>query len=401
MYHAGKVDEVVEKIWLENDKQLRKAVGAGYSKKQFDEIDFDNAYQLNSNVAIFSAFKSYRVKEELNVNLTDPNGRKLPFHEFLEQYQKIDSKYNKNWLRAEYNMAQRQAQAAVQWSDFERAKHLYPNLEYMPSRSAEPRLDHQKYYGTILPIDDPFWDTAMPPLEWGCKCSVRQTDATPVPPNGAAPLEIPGVAGNAGKTQQIFTPDHPYVMASSATEKALIAKFLNKQRQVHHQDAYITAKVGKGKVSVSLIADSNELNKNINDAVVYARKYNDTIVVRPHLVNQKNPEFYSTKYKMVGDATQFDGSNIESYYKSSFKKYNKGEQLYDYDKSFLYLNFFDKLNDDNFQYAMRRLKGYFINRSKCNFLIIRVKDNVLRIDDFGSTKEFDIIVSKMRKELLE
>ncbi|NLN95856.1 MAG: head morphogenesis protein, partial [Bacteroidales bacterium] len=40
--------------------------------------------------------------------------------------------------------------------------------------AAEPRNDHQRLYGVVKPVDDPFWDTWLPPSDWGCRCSVKQ-----------------------------------------------------------------------------------------------------------------------------------------------------------------------------------------------------------------------------------
>lgn len=47
-----------------------------------------------------------------------------------------------------------------------------PYFRYMPSSSARPRKEHERWYNLILPQDDPFWDTHFPPNGWGCKCGV-------------------------------------------------------------------------------------------------------------------------------------------------------------------------------------------------------------------------------------
>lgn len=44
----------------------------------------------------------------------------------------------------------------------------------MPSPSAEPRQTHKRWYGLVRPVDDPIWQTIMPPNGYGCLCWVKQ-----------------------------------------------------------------------------------------------------------------------------------------------------------------------------------------------------------------------------------
>ncbi len=47
-----------------------------------------------------------------------------------------------------------------------------PYWRYVRSSSEHPRLAHLAWAGTVLPWDDPWWDTHYPPNGWGCKCGV-------------------------------------------------------------------------------------------------------------------------------------------------------------------------------------------------------------------------------------
>ncbi len=40
------------------------------------------------------------------------------------------------------------------------------------------RPEHQKWNGIILPVNHPFWNTHLPPNDYGCRCTVIQTDDT-------------------------------------------------------------------------------------------------------------------------------------------------------------------------------------------------------------------------------
>ena len=68
----------------------------------------------------------------------------------------------------------RTARAAGQWNRAERTKAALPYLLYELGPSREHREEHVAWHGTLLPIDDPWWETHMPPNGWGCKCRVRQ-----------------------------------------------------------------------------------------------------------------------------------------------------------------------------------------------------------------------------------
>ena len=73
-----------------------------------------------------------------------------------------------------YNANLRTARAAGQWDRIEQAKESHPYLLYELGPSKEHRPQHVAWAGTLLPIDDPWWNAHMPPNGWGCKCRVRQ-----------------------------------------------------------------------------------------------------------------------------------------------------------------------------------------------------------------------------------
>lgn len=116
------------------------------------------------------------------------------------------------------------------WQEFERKKKIYPNLEYIPSRSAHPREAHRALWGTIRPIDDPFWDVYMPPSAWNCKCSVRATRKHPNNIPDDTPAVPPDFRFNPGKTAQTFrTEEHPYRKNTDKKTAVEVGKWYDKQ----------------------------------------------------------------------------------------------------------------------------------------------------------------------------
>mgnify|MGYP001180887730 CR=1 FL=1 len=77
-------------------------------------------------------------------------------------------------LKTIYKTNMRTARAAGQWERIERTKRAMPYLLYQNGPSKEHRLEHVKWKGTLLPVDDPWWDAHMTPNGWGCKCWIRQ-----------------------------------------------------------------------------------------------------------------------------------------------------------------------------------------------------------------------------------
>lgn len=73
-----------------------------------------------------------------------------------------------------YDVNIRMAHAAGDWSKIERNRQARPYLMYDPVGDRRTRPLHRSWGGTVLPIDDPWWDTHYPPNGWRCRCRVRQ-----------------------------------------------------------------------------------------------------------------------------------------------------------------------------------------------------------------------------------
>ncbi len=54
---------------------------------------------------------------------------------------------------------------------------IYPNWKYIHNDTvAHPRPLHQSWNGTVLPHDDPWWDTHFTPNGYGCRCRIASAD---------------------------------------------------------------------------------------------------------------------------------------------------------------------------------------------------------------------------------
>ena len=103
----------------------------------------------------------------------DEDGIRKPFEQFLNDVQKIDNTYNRNYLRAEYNFAHASAQMASRWEQFEADGDRY-NLQYRTANDGSVRPEHAALHGVTLPPSDPFWQSYFPPNGWNCRCTAVQ-----------------------------------------------------------------------------------------------------------------------------------------------------------------------------------------------------------------------------------
>ncbi len=180
---------------------LTSAINKVYPGLKYDHPDFDMAMNLRNNASRFAGYKTaWQVAELRDVDDTD-------------SINSINKKYNTNYMRSEYEHTVRSTRAAKNWQKFDQDKDLYPFLEYMPSTSGTPRSEHKKLYGVIKALDDPFWDTWLPPADWGCKCSVQQrrSDKGTTEPPEEIKLPPQAMRNNPGKDGHIFTDKHPMI----------------------------------------------------------------------------------------------------------------------------------------------------------------------------------------------
>jgi hypothetical protein len=188
----------------------------------------DFAEQFSTNTAVFAAFKNHRQTTEMVSLLRKDDGSIRTFSEFKAEALKISEGYNTNWLQTEYNTAVRGARMAVNWKKFEQTKRLYPNLEYMPSRAADPRDSHRVLWHLVFSMDDPIWNTIMPPSDWNCLCGVRQTarKVTPIPAGFEWPDTPPQFRNNPGKSAEfVNTKETGYYKDAPDAERSEIENF--------------------------------------------------------------------------------------------------------------------------------------------------------------------------------
>lgn len=193
---------------------MREAVDKGAKGGETPAPDDRFYEQLTHSADVFSAFKVHRCQSDIAKQLVGEDGQLRTFHEFKERVLPITSHQCGRWLRTEYDTAVIRAQRAAEWQQYLDEADVLPNLEWMPSTSANPGADHQVFWGTILPIGDPFWNEHRPGDRWNCKCSLQATDEKPTArPRGFSEIANapqPGLDNNPGTDGAVFSKSHPY-----------------------------------------------------------------------------------------------------------------------------------------------------------------------------------------------
>lgn len=213
----GKQPTFIEANLLrEFTQSLDLAVTEGFSPSDPDD-DFYQA--LRHSDEVFAAFKTHRFQRDIAARLIDADGNLKTFSQWVNDIQPIASHQCRAWFQTEYDTAVIRAHQAADWQQFQRESDVLPNLKWMPSTSAHPGADHRIFWGTIRPIDDPFWKQHRPGDRWNCKCSLSSTDEPPTGvPDGipASSQPQPGLSGNPGQDRATFSQDHPYFPSSCA-----------------------------------------------------------------------------------------------------------------------------------------------------------------------------------------
>lgn len=389
--------EIPEDVFKATYKHLSEAVAIGYGSVNTPQ-DAVMVYELKNNIAVFSAFKSNHYGAAMRSLLVNDEGNKRTWGEFRKEAILVDPKYNQLWLAAEYNLATRQARSAEQWQNFKRDQDVYPNLEYMPSRSANQRDAHVRLYGTILPLDDPFWDTAMPPNGWGCKCWVKQTRADVTNADIEAPLPIPGIEGNAGKTGRVFAASHPFVAAVEKKDKAAVQEAFNKYKS--ELNDVIEMKVGKNTVNISANANQSDLLENIVFGQAISKKFKKDVFINAHTyVNKKkNPEYFFDK--TIGDLHEVKGTDVRKSISNAFdSKVGKDGQMTALKKCWIGIDFQEKLTIDNVNGMVAQLVPKLEIKDNVKFMILKNGNKIYRLDNRPDL-DHGTIVKNVKAELL-
>ncbi len=209
-----------------------RILGGAVSSSISEEMPAELTGLLENNAFIFSGLKTYHSLSEVGLSLIGDDGGIKPFEKFHEDVVKIEAKYNRNYLYAEYNHAVSSSQMAAKWHDFQQDGDRY-NLQYRTANDERVRAEHQRLHNITLPVSDPFWEQFMPPNGWNCRCVVVQVRKGRYPESdsqqavgiGEEITEEPKMRifrFNPGKELKVFPDKHPYNKAPQKAKEQIL-----------------------------------------------------------------------------------------------------------------------------------------------------------------------------------
>lgn len=224
--------DIEKSIFDETLRLFNQAVAAGIAEAAHPYVTSDEfVSQLRQNNAVFSAFKTHRMQNDVARRLIDEDGNLKSFSRWVRDVKDITDHYYKDWLKTEYSTAVVRAHQAVDWKHYETERDVFPNLKWMPTTSIEQDPLHRQFWekGLVLPIGHPFWEKHRPGDRWNCKCSLKQTDEAPndeVLRDTEDVTAQPGLENHPAYDGRIFSKTHPYYTkaypgAEDATQQLL------------------------------------------------------------------------------------------------------------------------------------------------------------------------------------
>ncbi len=304
------IDKVMDEIAQLDPGQISPSLYESYSenlRKAVDQVfkkDNGNGLsdQLRANVSKFAAYKAYNATIDIQREMGND----------WEDAKMVLRTYNR-YQTTEYNTTVSRCRTAKQFEQFNDPdnRRLFPNLRWLPSRSADPRESHKLFWDRVWSKDDSFWLENTPGSLWNCKCDWEETDDPVTDGNPKGLLSAKGLCGNPGKTGEVFTTlnselskkgkengykSHPYFTSVDIVEGEQMVS------RLYYQD-------NKSELMISVMADPSEISDNIATGRVLAKYC--TIKVAPHFTqssgfSRKNPEFEIDGYIA-------DGKRIHSY----------------------------------------------------------------------------------------
>jgi SPP1 gp7 family putative phage head morphogenesis protein len=219
-------------LWsdVENGYELK------FDKAVFGTDNYNLLTQFKKNINVFSGAKTFQQIKDSQNFILDASGKLRPWNDYLSDVSKINAVYNETWLKVERDITVKQAQSARLWQDIQGQKDILPWLTYITVGDDRVRPEHRILDGITRRVDDKFWDIFMPPVDYGCRCDVKQSSDGKESEISEEQMKsykdaVPKLFQmNPGKDGYIFKTEglgsHPYMLVGDAFEVLKGVNFL-------------------------------------------------------------------------------------------------------------------------------------------------------------------------------
>lgn len=234
-------------------KEVIQATSQVFSSAIPHEVPQQMKAYLEKDAFVFSGLKTHAQLTEARSLLKDEKGSIRPYYQFEREVLKLNEKYNKNYLEAEYQFAVSSSQSAASWASLQEGTERY-SLEYRTAGDEKVRQSHANLNGICLPKNDPFWQEFYPPNGWRCRCIAVEVLAKEKTPSDSKKAILEGEKAttqisktgknklamfrfNAGAEQKMFPPNNSYtkVVGADVVKKEL-EQALKKKKDTTEED---------------------------------------------------------------------------------------------------------------------------------------------------------------------
>lgn len=305
---------------------------------QDNDLPDDMRRALASDAFLFGSLKTNAQLFEGSKLLTKQDGTLKSFQELTQDFDKLNKRYNENYLESEYEFAVGSAQMASKWSEFGSSERYY--LQYRTAKDERVRASHAALADITLPKEDPFWDSFLPPNGWMCRCQTvevlksnyepsnsedalkkGETATTEIGKSGKNRLEI--FRFNPGKNEVLFPPKHPYNKVAGAKEVKERVQKANRYDNIGFEKAKNINNNGVFEKYTSGRQNPVEENKNEKAFRILANngaKYRMLPVINDGNKNPDGINLETNKFVDIKISESINGKNI---IQNAFKDANK------------------------------------------------------------------------------
>ncbi len=298
-------DEIQNDIFRETLRLFNEAASKGLSDSRWaEDVPDEFINQLRTNNAIWTAFRTHRMQNDIASQLLDENGNLKPFERWVKDIKGMTNHYVRQWLKTEYNTAILRAHQAADWKHFEAEQDVFPNIRWMPTTSPQQDLVHAQYWRNklTLPVNHPFWKEHRPGDRWNCKCSLEQTDE---PTNDEVIKDFKPVAqqagleNNPGEDGKLFSDSHPYIAKAYPGAKAAVETVVGKTKRSKEQEEVIRQTWQERK-------EIYKKAKEWAEKIPYQEMYNDAVEAAIKVLRlDKDFPLPTIELKDLGGKTKF------------------------------------------------------------------------------------------------
>jgi SPP1 gp7 family putative phage head morphogenesis protein len=252
---------------------VTRGMGLSFSGADFSTPDGQMLMRITRDVWQFASAKNYQQMRDMTMALVDEKNQLRSFNDFEEIAKGINTKYNRTWLRTEYDHAIGSSTMASRWAEFQTNAKDQPYLTYRTVGDNEVRYEHQLLNGITRKITDDFWRRYFPPNGWRCRCDAEQQSGSAIETQYLPKVGIdPMFDTNLAATGMVFPAGHAYYKGvPTDVMKRAVASLPD---NVAYKHVYSDPETGK-TVDLHIYHGVAETAKNVDIAKILAANGHD------------------------------------------------------------------------------------------------------------------------------